>query len=125
MAHGDRRLDVHRGHKHILGIQLDFAGLVIDPCIPADWPGFEVQRQWRGATYAIKVGTRGHAQKGVKSVTLNGKPVTGPIPPQAAGSTEQGRGRNGLRSGGTWRVAATASVPNRKDPAGQSGGVFL
>jgi N,N'-diacetylchitobiose phosphorylase len=73
--------------KHILGIRLDFAGLVIDPCIPPEWPGFEVQRQWRGATYHIKVENPSHVQKGVKSVTLNGKPVTGPIPPQPVGST--------------------------------------
>jgi N,N'-diacetylchitobiose phosphorylase len=73
--------------KHILGIRLDFAGLVIDPCIPADWPGFEVERQWRGATYRIKVENRGSVQKGVKSVLLNGKPVTGPIPAQPPGST--------------------------------------
>jgi N,N'-diacetylchitobiose phosphorylase len=73
--------------KHILGIQLSFAGLVIDPCIPSSWPGFEVQRQWRGATYNIKVENPGKVQKGVKSVTLNGKAVSGPIPPQPAGST--------------------------------------
>jgi N,N'-diacetylchitobiose phosphorylase len=73
--------------KHILGIRLDFAGLVIDPCIPASWPGFEVERQWRGATYRIKVENPGHVEKGVKSVLLNGKPVAGPIPPQPAGST--------------------------------------
>jgi N,N'-diacetylchitobiose phosphorylase len=72
--------------KHILGIQLDFAGLRIDPCIPSSWPGFEVQRQWRGATYNIKVENPSQVQKGVKSVTLNGKAVTGPIPPQPAGS---------------------------------------
>jgi N,N'-diacetylchitobiose phosphorylase len=72
--------------KWILGVRLDFAGLVVDPCIPSSWPGFSVQRQWRGATYNIKVENPNKVQKGVKSVTLNGKAVTGPIPPQAAGS---------------------------------------
>jgi N,N'-diacetylchitobiose phosphorylase len=72
--------------KHILGIQLDFAGLVVDPCIPSDWPGFEVQRQWRGAVYRIKVENPRHVQKGVASITLNGGKVTGPIPEQRAGS---------------------------------------
>jgi N,N'-diacetylchitobiose phosphorylase len=73
--------------RYILGIRLDFAGLVIDPCIPADWPGFDVERKWRGATYRIRVENPRHVQKGVQSVTLNGKAVTGPIPPQPAGST--------------------------------------
>jgi N,N'-diacetylchitobiose phosphorylase len=71
----------------MLGVRLSFAGLVVDPCIPAEWKGFEVSRQWRGAGYRISVKNPNGIQKGVKSITLNGKPVTGAIPPQPAGST--------------------------------------
>lgn len=70
----------------ILGIRPDFAGLTIDPCIPSQWPGFEVTRQWFGATYQIKVTNPRGAQRGVKAQRLNGLPVSGPIPPQPAGS---------------------------------------
>ncbi|HVN83006.1 MAG TPA: GH116 family glycosyl hydrolase [Terriglobia bacterium] len=70
----------------ILGVRLSFEGLVIDPCIPHDWEEFEVQRQWRGATFHIKVKNPDHVQKGVKSITLGGKPVKGSIPPQKSGS---------------------------------------
>jgi N,N'-diacetylchitobiose phosphorylase len=57
------------------------------PCIPSDWNGFHVSRQWRRATYEIEVQNPKSVEKGVGSVTLNGKPINGPIPPQPAGST--------------------------------------
>ncbi|HHT68753.1 MAG TPA: N,N'-diacetylchitobiose phosphorylase [Firmicutes bacterium] len=66
----------------ILGIRLAFDGLVIDPCIPADWNEFRVTRKWRGATYNIIVRNPDGVEKGVKTITLNGKPHTGAIPPQ-------------------------------------------
>jgi N,N'-diacetylchitobiose phosphorylase len=75
--------------RHILGIQLNFDGLVVDPCIPADWPGFTVQRQWRNATYHITVQNPDGVEKGVKSITLNGEPVDGAIPPQAEGTVNE------------------------------------
>jgi N,N'-diacetylchitobiose phosphorylase len=73
----------------ILGVRLDFDGLVIDPCIPHDWKEYEVQRQWRGATYHIRVRNPSGVQKGVKSITLDGNPVSCPIPPQKAGSVHE------------------------------------
>ena len=75
--------------RHILGIQITFDGLVIDPCIPANWPGFSVTRQWRGATYHINVQNPSAAEKGIKQVTLNGTAVSGPIPPQPKGSVNE------------------------------------
>ncbi|RPJ50765.1 MAG: N,N'-diacetylchitobiose phosphorylase, partial [Chloroflexi bacterium] len=73
----------------MLGVRVSFNGLFIDPCIPADWTGFEVIRQWRGAEYHIMVKNPRGVEKGIKSVTLNGTPVPGPIPPQAAGSVNE------------------------------------
>ncbi len=75
--------------RWILGVRLTFDGLVIDPCVPADWKEFEVTRQWRSATYHIVVENPDGLEKGVKSVTLNGKPVTMPIPPQPSGSVNE------------------------------------
>jgi N,N'-diacetylchitobiose phosphorylase len=75
--------------RYILGVRLSFAGLIIDPCIPASWDGFEISRQWRGATYKIKVGNPAHVEKGVAAMTLNGKPVTGVVPQQPAGSVNE------------------------------------
>ncbi|HTY60370.1 MAG TPA: N,N'-diacetylchitobiose phosphorylase [Bacteroidota bacterium] len=71
----------------MLGVRPEYNGLVIDPCIPAEWPGFDVVRQWRGATYRISVKNPSHVQKGVTSVLLDGRVTTLPIPVQPAGST--------------------------------------
>ena len=73
----------------MLGVRVGFAGLTIDPCIPANWPEFEVTRQWRDATYHIVVKNPAGVQKGVRSVALNGQAVSGAIPPQAAGKTHE------------------------------------
>ena len=70
----------------ILGVQTGFAGLTVNPCIPTDWPGFEVIRQWRGATYQIKVENPNGVSKGIHSISLNGEAVEGTIPVQPEGT---------------------------------------
>lgn len=63
--------------RFILGVRPDYDGLVIDPCIPSAWEGFEVTRNFRGATYQIKVSNPKHVCKGVTSLTVDGKSLTG------------------------------------------------
>ena len=75
--------------RWILGVRLTFDGLIVDPCVPADWKGFEVKRQWREARYNITVKNPDGVQKGVKSVTLNGNSTSMPIPAQKAGSVNE------------------------------------
>jgi cellobiose phosphorylase len=65
----------------ILGVRPQFDGLLVDPCIPADWDGFKVTRHFRNADYVIEVKNPDHVQKGVKSVTVDGKPIQGNIIP--------------------------------------------
>jgi N,N'-diacetylchitobiose phosphorylase len=72
--------------RWLLGVRLSFEGMIVDPCIPADWKEFHVTREWRGATYEISVSNPRGVQKGVASVMLNGVSVDGPIAPQPAGS---------------------------------------
>jgi len=66
--------------QYILGIQPDYKGLRIDPCLPQELPEFTIQRKFRGATYQIKVikGTNG---KGVKSLTVDGQSIQGNVIP--------------------------------------------
>jgi N,N'-diacetylchitobiose phosphorylase len=72
----------------MLGLRPGFDAFEIDPCIPADWKGFEATRVWRGASYNITVENPNGVEKGVASVTVNGQQVSGnAIPVQAAGST--------------------------------------
>jgi len=70
----------------ILGVRVDYMGLIIDPCIPASWKEFEVTRQWRGATYQIQVKNPMGVQKGVKAIRLNSEAAANPISQQPAGS---------------------------------------
>ncbi|MDR1668462.1 MAG: glycosyl transferase [Oscillospiraceae bacterium] len=65
--------------QHILGIKPGFDGLVIDPCIPSSLKGFTVERTYRGTKYVIRVDNSAGVEKGVKSVTVNGKPHSGAV----------------------------------------------
>ena len=71
---------------YMLGVRLNFDGMIIDPCIPGEWEEFEITRLWRGATYNIRVQNPNGVQKGIKELILNGTPVEGAIKPQKAGT---------------------------------------
>lgn len=75
--------------RWILGVRVSYRGLIVDPCIPADWPGFKVNRRWRGALYLITVENPQGVERGVKSITLNGKPLSGEIPAQPRGTVNE------------------------------------
>lgn len=72
--------------KWILGVRVSYQGLIVDPCIPADWDQFSVRRKWRGAEYKIKVFNPDQVEKGVKKITLNGEEIDKIIPQQKSGS---------------------------------------
>lgn len=61
--------------RYMLGIRPQLHHLEIDPCIPGDWDGFQVTREWRGATYEIKVSNPKHVMKGVHIIKLDGNEV--------------------------------------------------
>ncbi len=65
--------------QYILGIQPDYAGLKVDPCIPSRLDGFKVTREFRGAVYHIDVQNPNHVEKGVVSMTVDGGSVAGNI----------------------------------------------
>ncbi len=73
----------------ILGVRPSFDGLVIDPCVPKDWKTFSITRKWGGATYDITVNNPSAVSKGIKSIAMNGREYSGPIPAQARGSVNQ------------------------------------
>jgi cellobiose phosphorylase len=62
--------------QFILGIQPEYDGIRIDPCIPDYWKGFKVTRKFRGATYNIEIQNPDGKSKGVKTVIVDGKPHT-------------------------------------------------
>ncbi len=67
--------------QYILGIRPQYDGLLIDPCVPADWEGFEVTRKFRGATYNIKVNNPSKVSKGVKELKVDGSKIKGNLIP--------------------------------------------
>jgi len=76
--------------QYILGIQPEYDGLIIDPCVPESWEGFRITRNFRGAVYHIEVKNPDHVCKGVISISLNGKAFDERIIPTfSAGSENQ------------------------------------
>lgn len=67
--------------QYILGVRPTHEGLVVDPCIPRAWDGFEITRQFRGATYRITVKNPDKASKGVASLLVDGRAVEGNVLP--------------------------------------------
>jgi cellobiose phosphorylase len=66
----------------ILGIRPTFAGLQVAPVIPADWPGFEATRVFRGVTYHIAVRRVGPGN--AVALIVDGQPVPGTVVPLPA-----------------------------------------
>ncbi|WP_282126863.1 GH36-type glycosyl hydrolase domain-containing protein [Marinifilum flexuosum] len=67
--------------QHILGIQPDYNGLRIDPCIPSEWKEFKVIRKFRNATYNINIYSPNGNCKGITSLSINGIKLTGNLIP--------------------------------------------
>ena len=71
--------------QFILGVKPHYEGLLIDPCVPATAKEYNVTRRFRGGEYNITVKNPDGVQKGVKSITVDGKPISGNIVPTAEG----------------------------------------
>ncbi|HUW56105.1 MAG TPA: hypothetical protein VMZ92_05680, partial [Planctomycetota bacterium] len=62
----------------------------IDPCLPGKWRKVQLRRPFRGATYEITVRNPAGVQKGVTSVTVDGKRIRGNlIRPHSDGRTHE------------------------------------
>ena len=63
--------------QYILGIQPDYNGLRIDPCIPSDWNVIKITRRFRNRNFSITIKNDNGIQKGVKKITINNLNVNG------------------------------------------------
>ena len=72
----------------ILGVQPDYAGLRINPCVPADFGDFELTRTYRGAVYHIDVKNPDKVEKGVVKVVSDGNEFEGNLIPFEEGKKE-------------------------------------
>ncbi len=74
--------------QFILGIQPDYAGLRIDPCIPKEWDGYNIVSEFRDVTYIIEIKNPDHVNQGVKQLIVDNHVIAGnKIPLMEKGST--------------------------------------
>jgi N,N'-diacetylchitobiose phosphorylase len=67
--------------QFILGIQPEYYGLRIDPCIPSDWKEIKISRTFRQYIFNILIKNENNVQKGVKKILINNKEVDGNLIP--------------------------------------------
>ncbi|MBN1798727.1 MAG: glycosyl transferase [Spirochaetales bacterium] len=67
--------------QYILGIQPEYDGIRIDPCIPKQWKEYKVTRHFRGDWFEITIKNPNAKNKGVTSITLDGKKLESPLIP--------------------------------------------
>ncbi len=63
--------------QYLLGVRPVLDGVVLDPCIPAEWDGFSVRRLFRDCWLNIRVENPEHIQKGVKHLEIDGADILG------------------------------------------------
>jgi cellobiose phosphorylase len=61
---------------YILGVRPVLDGLLIQPEIPSDWPGFKVRRVFRGCTYLIEVKNPKKQSSGISYIKVDGKKIS-------------------------------------------------
>lgn len=65
-----------RENVPLQGFRLRGGTLRFEPCVPPRWPGFELSYRHRSATYRILVDNSAGMGRGVKSVELDGQPLS-------------------------------------------------
>ncbi len=65
------------GVEWILGFRLRGTTLVLEPCIPRAWPGYEMDFRYHSATYEIVVENPQGVSRGVAVAELDGRPLPG------------------------------------------------
>lgn len=71
----------------ILGIRPTLHGLAVAPVLPADWPGFEAARLFRGVTYRISVERAGPGN--TVKLEVDGAPIEGNVIPLPGSSVTE------------------------------------
>ena len=66
--------------QYILGVQPDYEGLRLQPCLPSTWPEVKVFRIFRGVRFHITL-KNGGSGKEVRSLIVNGRSLPGNLIP--------------------------------------------
>jgi cyclic beta-1,2-glucan synthetase len=76
------------GLEAILGLRWQGTAFSLEPCIPSDWPGYEMTVTFGGTRYQIRVENPHRAQRGVSVLSLDGEVVEdGRVPLHDDGAT--------------------------------------
>lgn len=65
--------------QYLLGIRPTVRGLVIDPTIPGEWKGYDIERIYRGCRLAVHVENPDNVQHGVKQITIDKEEIHGNV----------------------------------------------
>ena len=63
--------------QYILGIQPDYTGIRIDPCIPPTWDKISISRRFRNKVLHIQINNPNKSEKGVEKLMVNGVEIKG------------------------------------------------
>ncbi len=63
--------------EYILGFQKNGNTLIMNPCIPKEWKEYSISYQYLSSTYHIKVYNPNNLNKGVLTISIDGKIETG------------------------------------------------
>ena len=65
--------------QYILGLQPQYDGIIIDPCIPSEWKEFKMTRRFRKKILNIQVDNQKQVEKGVTKIMCNGEEIYGKL----------------------------------------------
>jgi len=71
--------------QYILGVYPTHTGLSVNPCVPSGFGDFTITRQFREGEYTIEVLNPNNVEKGIVSMTVDGKAVDGCVIPYVKG----------------------------------------
>jgi hypothetical protein len=91
------------GIEWILGFRLRGQELLLDPCIPRDWPGFRISFAYHSSRYEIDVENPAGVMRGIQRVEIDGRQAplrarAGTANPRTLGAAASGSG-DGNESG--------------------------
>jgi len=73
---------------NILGVQADYKGLIIDPCLPVAWKEVKINRLFRGTNYSIKIINSRSSDKRERGIYVDGKKIKGNLIHSITNKTE-------------------------------------
>jgi cyclic beta-1,2-glucan synthetase len=76
------------GLESILGFRIQGKSLLLAPCIPASWPGFEIAFRYHSARYQIRIENPRGVCSGIAQAELDGEPL--PRAPTCIGLLDDG-----------------------------------